>query len=47
LGYIDNYKVKQAIFSTSGKKVLGPDGIGAAVIRLLWEWDPDRITVLV
>jgi hypothetical protein len=46
-GYIEEDTMRKAIFSTFGKKAPGPDGIGASVIRLLWEWEPARITALV
>jgi hypothetical protein len=31
----------------STKKAPGPDGIGASVLRLLWEWDSARVMALV
>jgi hypothetical protein len=45
-GYVEEDTVRKAIIAMSGKKAPGPDGIGASVIRLLWEWDSARITVL-
>jgi hypothetical protein len=39
--------VCHAIFSMSGKKAPEPDGIGASVIRLLWDWDSANVTMLI
>jgi hypothetical protein len=39
--------VQEAIFSMLGRKAPGPDGIGASVIRFIWEWDSDLITSLI
>jgi hypothetical protein len=44
---VDEGVVRRALYSMSGKKAPGPDGIGASVLRLLWEWDFARITALV
>jgi hypothetical protein len=46
-GYVTDDAVRQAIYSMSGKKAPGPDGLGASVLRLMWEWDSQRITALV
>jgi hypothetical protein len=38
-GYVEQNTVRDAIFAMSMKKAPAPDGIGASVLRLLWEWD--------
>jgi hypothetical protein len=45
--FVDAEAVRQAIYSMSGKKAPGPDGLRASVLRLMWEWDWQRITALV
>jgi hypothetical protein len=34
---VDDDVVRRALYSMSGKKAPGPDGIGASVLRLLWD----------
>jgi hypothetical protein len=45
--FVDADAVRSAIYSMSGKKAPGPDGLGALVLQLMWEWDWQRITALV
>jgi hypothetical protein len=39
--------IKEAILGQSVKKAPGPDRLTFRAIRLIWEWDPDRIIALV
>jgi hypothetical protein len=43
---IDQTLVTPIIWGQASNKAPGPDGIGAAAIKLLWKWDPERITAL-
>jgi ribonuclease HI len=40
-------EVKAAVFSQSTRKAPGPDKIGFQAIRLLWNWDKERVVRLV
>ena len=44
---ISEGEVQEAIFGQSTGKSPGPDRLSFKAIRMLWEWDPDRITALV
>jgi hypothetical protein len=44
---ITNTMIASSIWGQASKKSPGPDGIGPAALRLLWTWDPERITYVV
>ena len=44
---IDWEQVQQAIFAQSQRKAPGPDKMGMPIVRLMWLWDPLRVTALV
>jgi len=40
---ITEQAVERAVFSPSAKKATGPDRLSSGAIRLLWEWDKEKI----
>jgi hypothetical protein len=36
--------IAASIWGQASDKSPGPDGIGPAILKLLWSWDPERIT---
>jgi hypothetical protein len=44
---IKEEQVKEAIYTQSIKKALGPDKINFKIISLVWKWDAKRIVALV
>ena len=46
LELITDQAIRDALFSLSTKKAPGPDRLNFKAIRLLWDWDPDRILAL-
>lgn len=39
--------VRRALYSQKSRKAPGPDRLGAPILRLLWQWDAQRIVDLV
>jgi hypothetical protein len=44
---IRDINIEEALFNQSTKKALGPDRLNFKALRLLWQWDKDRVKALV